>query len=271
MIKQRMFASVLGRLLKACLLLCAFVVAPLTSAESLLLKKPKESLLVVIIDDIGDNHARGLQAVNLPGPLTYAFLPHTPFAKELAKKAHQQGKDVILHAPMENKAGLRLGPGALEQHHSRTEIKNILSTDLDAIPHVIGMNNHMGSLLTEDRGKMHAVMDVVKQRNLFFIDSVTSTKTVAWRVAREQGIPHLTRDVFLDNKQEWNYINGQFKKALQVSIAQGYAVLIGHPYPETVEYLAQALPLLDQLGIKLVSASELLEISKKRQIALVDR
>ena len=126
-----------------------------------------EPLLVIIIDDIGDNRAKGMSAVNLPGSVTYAFLPHTPHSFELAQTAHLLGKEVILHAPMENKAGLKLGPGALKKQHSNTEINRILGLDLDAIPHVTGMNNHMGSLLTEDRHKMQAVMHVMKQRNLF--------------------------------------------------------------------------------------------------------
>ncbi len=220
----------------------------------------QQPVMAIVIDDIGDNYEKGVAAINLPGAITYAFLPHTPYAFELSNTAHLLGKEVILHAPMENKAGLRLGPGALTRQHSSAELQHILRDDLDAIPHAVGMNNHMGSVLTENRARMEVIMHVAKQRNIFFIDSVTTPRTVAWKVAEEYGIPFLVRDVFLDNRQEWDYIHNQFKQALSLAVAQGYVVVIGHPYPETTRYLSKALPILKQLGVQLVTASELLAI-----------
>lgn len=228
-------------------------------------------VMVIVIDDLGDNRGKGLAAINLAGDITYAILPHTPHAKALAKKAHQLGKEVILHAPMESKSGFRLGPGALEQKQDAAQLKSILNSDFDSIPFVSGINNHMGSLLTEDREKMMDVMDIVHQRNLFFLDSVTTPKTVAWKVAREYGIPYLLRDVFLDNEQNEEYIHQQFKLAVKEATKKGYAVAIGHPYPETIQYLEKALPIIDQLGIKLISASELIRIRTGKPLLLVEK
>ena len=230
-----------------------------------------QPLLAIVIDDLGDNREAGMDAVNLPGELTYAFLPHTPHVFELAKNAHLLGKEVILHAPMENKYGLKLGPGALRQHHSAAEVDKILRADFDAIPHVMGMNNHTGSALTEDYAKMKTVMSVVKERQQFFIDSMTTPETVAWKVARDTGVPYLTRDVFLDNEQNWDYIHQQFKQALSIAVVKGHAVLIGHPYPETIHYLSQTLPLMEQLGIRLVTASQLLQLRSAEQLLLVKK
>ncbi|WP_286237080.1 divergent polysaccharide deacetylase family protein [Neptuniibacter halophilus] len=225
-------------------------------------------LLAIVIDDLGDNRARGMAAVNLPGAITYAVLPHTPHARELAIRAHQLGKEVILHAPMENKSGLRLGPGALTRGQSPAELQHVLNGNLDVIPYVVGMNNHMGSMLTEQRGKMDPIMQVVKQRNLFFLDSVTTSDTVAWKVAHEYGIPYLVRDVFLDNQRNQAYIHNQFKQALSLAVNRGHAVLIGHPYPETVAYLNKVIPILQQLGVRLVTASELLNQRSRTQLIL---
>lgn len=238
----------------------ASVAAPLFTDE--------QPVLAIIIDDIGDNRKKGLAALNLPGNITYAFLPHTPHSADLAKIAYQKGKEVILHAPMANKAGLRLGPGALTPDLSKQQMQRVLHKSLDAIPHVVGMNNHMGSLLTEDRQKMNEVMAVAKQRGIFFVDSVTTGRSVAWKVAHEHKIPYLVRDVFLDNKQNWNYIHKQFKQAVSLAVTKGHAVVIGHPYPATVDYLSEALPILQQLGIRLVSASELLQLRSRTNLLL---
>ncbi|WP_067869314.1 divergent polysaccharide deacetylase family protein [Neptuniibacter marinus] len=228
----------------------------------------EDPVMVIIIDDIGDNKEKGLAAIKLPGVITYAFLPHTPYSFELAQTAYGLGKEVILHAPMENKAGLRLGPGALTQQHSLQQVNQILNEDLDSIPHVVGMNNHMGSLLTEDRQRMDIVMSVIRERNMFFIDSLTTPNTVAWQLAHEYKIPYLIRDVFLDNQPHRAYIHNQFKQALSLAVTQGHAVVIGHPYPETIAYLSEVIPILAELNIKLVSASELLSLRSQTRLMI---
>ncbi len=239
-----------------------------TVAQAQPLTLEQAPVMAIVIDDIGDNRQRGMDAINLPGAITYAVLPHTPHSFELARTAHLFGKEVILHAPMENKAGLRLGPGALTASLSDQAFQKVLSDDLDAIPHAVGLNNHMGSLLTEDRHKMQQVMQIAKQRGLFFIDSMTTGRTVAWKVADAQGVPYLRRDVFLDNQQNWEYIHNQFKQALSKAVTEGHVVVIGHPYPETVAYLKEALPILRQLNIRLVTASELLKIRSQTRLLL---
>ncbi|MFT5720361.1 MAG: polysaccharide deacetylase 2 family uncharacterized protein YibQ [Motiliproteus sp.] len=214
--------------------------------------------IVVIIDDVGDNWAQGLAALALPGPVTYAFLPHSPFGSTLAQQAFRNAKDVILHAPMENTHDRPLGPGALTADLSRDDFMRVLSSDLDTVPHVQGINNHMGSLLTTLEPQMQWVMSLARQRGLFFVDSRTTADSVAWDVAQRQGIPSLQRDVFLDHEQTTAFVHQQFMRTLAIARRYGSAVAIGHPYPVTVDYLRLALPLLDEQGIRLVTASGLI-------------
>lgn len=218
-----------------------------------------EASMVIIIDDMGDNREKGEALLALPGAITYSFLPYTPFSVEQANKAHELNKEVMLHVPMDNKTGLILGPGALVQNQTEKEIKQILRGDIDSIPHVAGMNNHMGSSLTEDRKKMQVVIEEVKEHNIFFVDSLTSPNSVAWEVAKSAGVPWLARDVFLDHNQTKEYVHKQFGKAIKIAITKGYVVVIGHPYKETIDYLTEALPLLEGLGINLIKASELIQ------------
>ncbi|WP_210398238.1 divergent polysaccharide deacetylase family protein [Motiliproteus sediminis] len=214
--------------------------------------------VVIIIDDVGDNWDKGSAAVALPGPVTYAVLPHSPFGPRLARQAYARGKDVILHAPMENTHDRALGPGALTESLSAQQFAQVLRSDLDSVPHVQGLNNHMGSLLTKLRPQMEWVMDEAQRRQLFFVDSGTTPDSIAWQVARDAGIPYLRRDIFLDHEQTPNFVHQQFQKTLRIARERGWAVAIGHPYPVTVDYLAAALPLMDEMGIRLVSASALL-------------
>ena len=221
-------------------------------------QQPSAARLVLIIDDIGNNRILGQRTVDLPGPLNLAFLPHTPFARSLAEQSHRRGHEVMLHAPMANKNGAKLGPGGLTEAMTPQQWQTTLLDNLHAIPHVSGINNHMGSLLTENPDAMRTVMTVLQQRGLFFVDSLTTPASVARQQARQLGLPSLERDIFLDHVVEPGSIRRQFHKAVTLAKQRGLAVAIGHPYPATLEVLETELGNLSQLGVTLYSARQYL-------------
>lgn len=250
--------------------------APTSLAEPLLGDSPAElptnivsthrPTITLIIDDIGYNAALGERAIALPGAVTYAVLPHTPHGTELAELAYTQGKEVMLHAPMSNQANMALGPGALTHDLGKEEFTNTLSAAIEAVPHLRGVNNHMGSALTEEEAPMLWVMETLKEKGLYFVDSYTTAKSVAGRIAKENAVPTITRNIFLDNVQEYDDIDREFKKLIARARSKGVAVGIGHPYQATIDYLEIALPLLDQEGIDLVFASKMIELQKEAAI-----
>jgi polysaccharide deacetylase 2 family uncharacterized protein YibQ len=236
---------------KIALLLLSVVlsVIPLTQSHS--------AQLVIIIDDIGNSYELGNAMVELEGPLTLAFLPHTPYAKKLANKAYLQEKEIILHAPMENTVKAALGLGALTQALTETELKQTLRKAIASIPHVQGINNHMGSALTQNKQAMKWVMETLQDEQLYFIDSLTSANSVAYTLAQQQGLPSLKRHVFLDNDTSTAALNKQWQLALRIAEKYGKAVLIAHPYTESHHFLAQKIPQLSNQNIELVHASQL--------------
>lgn len=221
----------------------------------------------LIIDDMGYRLHDGLRALELPGPLAYSVLPHSPSGAALALRAGQGGREVLLHLPMHaQEHNHLLGPGALMQGMSREQFLATLDSDLAAVPNVIGVSNHMGSLLTRQPQPMQWLMQALKARgNLFFVDSRTSGATVAGRVATEAGVPLLARDVFLDNEPDHDYIRGQFFRLVEKARFNGSAIGIAHPKPETIDVLADLLADLPQIGVKLVSLQELLAIQQRSQ------
>ena len=225
-----------------------------------------EPRMVLIIDDMGYNLKRGEAALALPGAVTYSILPYTPYAKKFAVDAHDSGREVMLHVPMANTAAKALGPGALTPEMEREAVMSGLNQALDATPHVSGVNNHMGSLLTSMDQPMQWVMDTLKARDLYFIDSLTTIKSVGWKKARENQVPYLKRHVFLDHQSNEAFINGQFQRALNIANKFGFVVVIGHPYPETSAYLARMLPDLKKLGVRLVPASAIILPEVKREL-----
>ena len=222
--------------------------------------------IALIIDDIGDNLHLGLRAVRLPGNVTCAFLPHTTYARRLAVSAHKRNKEVMLHLPMESEVGKAPGPGALTLDMTRAEFIQTVDADLEAIPYASGVNNHMGSLMTQHPGDMRWLMQEINRHgNLFFVDSRTTEYTVAQQVARESGIPNVRRDVFLDNVQEPAAIAAQFARFITLAKHRGTAVAIGHPHPTTLRFLEKQLPRLREEGIELVSVSELIKFKQRPQ------
>ncbi|WP_237132947.1 divergent polysaccharide deacetylase family protein [Pseudohongiella sp. O18] len=219
--------------------------------------------LAIILDDIGNNLELGLQAVNLPGPVTLAILPFTPHAHGLAEAGHQAGKEIMLHAPMSNLAGSDPGPGALTAQQDQTSLIAALRSAIADIPHLKGINNHTGSELTAVTQSMQWVMEELKLHDLYFVDSMTSAQSVAATVAKSNGIPVLKRHVFLDNVAEESAIDAQMQRALGIAEQSGLAVAIGHPYPATLAYLEERLPQLQALGsVQLVLVSTLLDSSR---------
>jgi polysaccharide deacetylase 2 family uncharacterized protein YibQ len=225
--------------------------------SALVLNHAHSAQLVIIIDDIGNNYEQGNAMVELEGPLTLAFLPHTPYAKRLANKAYLHHKEIILHAPMENTAKAPLGPGALTQELTETELKRTLKKAIASIPHAQGINNHMGSALTQNTQAMKWVMETLKDEQLYFVDSLTSPKSVAYKLAQQQGLPSLRRHVFLDNNTSLASLNKQWQQALRISKQYGSAVLIAHPYTKSHNFLTQKIPTLSEQNIQLIPASQL--------------
>lgn len=212
--------------------------------------------LLLIIDDMGNSQRLGEQALVLPAPINFAFLPHTPAAEMLANTAHKLGHGILLHLPMASSRHRTLGPGGLYPEMSKAELQQSLLQSLSAIPHLQGVNNHMGSLLTSQPKQMQWVMEVLRHQGLFFVDSLTSSSSVALAQAKVAGVPSLKRDVFLDNDLDFVALERQFQQALSIARKRGYAVLIGHPYPNTLAYLKTKLPTLPDQGIKLVRVED---------------
>lgn len=221
--------------------------------------------LAIIIDDIGYNLALGKRTADLQGDFTLAVLPFTPHGIELAQRAHERGKEIMLHAPMSNRHNYPLGRGGLLSGMQRAEFLTVLSQNLANIPHIQGVNNHMGSQLTEQAEPMRWLMEELKLRGLYFVDSRTSAQTQALMMAEKIHLPSRKRDVFLDDERTRSNIQYQLLRALKLAQQQGSAIAIGHPYPETLAELEQLQPLLNQYQVQLVKASQLMVSSRKYQ------
>jgi len=223
----------------------------------------QKPVIAIIIDDLG-NSPRDEQAIHLPGAVACAFLPHTPHAQRLAKLAHQNNKEVLLHAPMQSMHdGKRLGPGSLTLDMTESEFVKAIQDSLASVPHVQGINNHMGSLLTRHPGHMLWLMQEINRHgDLFFVDSRTTKHSVARMVANENNVPSLARDVFLDAEEGEAFVEKQFDRLLKIARTHGYALGIAHPYPDTLKILQKRLNQLDAEKIDLVPISTLL---KRRQ------
>lgn len=217
-----------------------------------------QAKLAIIIDDIGYSAELGKRSLALPGAFTYAMLPMAPHSSRLASQGAQKGKEIILHTPMSNTRGLPLDPGALLETMTRAEFFQVLEANLSAIPEARGLNNHMGSLLTQKTKSMGWLMEFLQEQGLYFIDSRTSAKSRAIETAQLYQVPNRPRDVFLDHSRDPAQITRQIDRAIRLARDRGQALAIGHPYPETLALLEQLAPRLEAAQVRLVPASELL-------------
>lgn len=223
------------------------------------LKAPVQpAKIAIIIDDLGYNLKQGAAIARLPGAITLSILPYTPNSVALAELGFQQGKEIMLHVPMSALAARPLDIGGLTASMSEQEFITALTQSLQTIPHVRGLNNHMGSYLTQLDTPMTWLMAELAREDLFFIDSRTSPDSIAWDVAIQQHVPSLKRDVFLDNDRSHTALQQQFQQLIKKARRQGFAIAIGHPYAETHQFLSEILPTLNDLNVMLVPVSDLL-------------
>ncbi|MDO6487684.1 divergent polysaccharide deacetylase family protein [Colwellia sp. 4_MG-2023] len=212
--------------------------------------------MAIVIDDIGYRYT-DKDVLSLPGAITFSILPHTPYGKKIAIIANEKNNDVMLHIPMEAENGKKLGPGGLTSTMNEEEILASLGNSLADIPFAIGINNHMGSHLTQLNKPMTWTMNFLKQHHLLFLDSKTSPDSKAGDIAKLIGVPIRNRHVFLDNHLTDSYITQQFQSLVRFAKSQKTAIAIAHPHPETIQTLKRLIPTLAQENIELVPLSAL--------------
>tara|TARA_R110002110_G_scaffold118142_1_gene291834 strand:- start:3111 stop:3944 length:834 start_codon:yes stop_codon:yes gene_type:complete len=229
--------------------------------------------IAIIIDDMGHNLHEGKRLANLDQPLTLAFLPYRRHTDTLARLAHSREKEIMLHAPMANTRNFGLGAGGLTSQMDEQSLTTTLRRALQSIPYVRGVNNHMGSLLTQQLRPMDWVMKELYRYPVYFVDSRTIASSVAGDVAAAYQVPTLTRDVFLDHEQTEEFVDKQFRELIRRAKENGSAVGIGHPHTVTVDYLEKHLPLLDEQGIAVATVSGLWAIrnNNRRMFAEGDK
>lgn len=259
-------------LFRLSVLVAALVATPLATAEpgSTAAAGSLPPTIAIIIDDMGHNLEEGERLARIEQPLTLAFLPYRRHTVSLAKLAHRQQKEIMLHAPMANTRDFALGPGGLTSDMDENSITLTLRRALQSIPYVQGVNNHMGSLLTQRLQPMDWVMRELRQYPLYFVDSRTIASSVAGEVAEAYRIPSLTRDVFLDHEQTEEFVDRQFKLLIQRAKENGSAIGIGHPHKVTVDYLEKHLPELDAQGVAIATVSGLWAIRNSNREMFVE-
>lgn len=217
----------------------------------------------IIIDDLGNELRYGRELIQMPYQLTYSFLPHRPFTPRLAKMAASAGKEVMLHLPMQSLQPAALGNNALTLELTQQQFQKIVIDSIQAVPHVKGVNNHMGSLLTRHPGHMAWLMEILalQDSGLYFVDSRTTSMTIAAQIAKEHFVPSITRDVFIDSEPEAKQIWSQLRRLTRIAEKKGYAVAIAHPYPTTIKILTEYLPLLNKQGIELVPITQIIKLN----------
>ncbi|HVI87832.1 MAG TPA: divergent polysaccharide deacetylase family protein [Dongiaceae bacterium] len=216
-------------------------------------------MIAIVLDDVGVNKPDAELALNLPAPITLSIMTYADNAAELAARAHERGHELMLHVPMQPvNDRINPGPNALLVGLSPDELKRRLDWGLSRFPGFIGINNHMGSRFTQDEAGMRLVMTDLQARGLLFLDSRTIANSVGERIAQEQGVPHIGRDVFLDDEVALlggDSVARQLAVAERIATKRGFVVAIGHPHPATVAVLQKWMADLKQRGFTLVPLS----------------
>lgn len=233
--------------------------------ETLPVDENNKAKIVIIIDDMGISPMHTAEIIGLKAPLTTSFLTYGNAKKETAQKAHENGFEIMLHVPMMPHIEASLAPITLSSDMSDEEIKEKFNEMLERYDGVelFGINNHMGSKFTEDEHAMGLIMEILKERGMYFVDSKTTPKSVGRKVAEEYGVPYIARDVFLDNENTYEYVMNQLLTTEQIASKKGFVVAIGHPRTNTYKALKTWLQHYDKDKYELIHVQDLLKALNK--------
>jgi hypothetical protein len=233
----------------------------LVGAERQKTPKPERlPLIAIIIDDLGYDLKMARSFIEVDVPLTLSIIPNAPHTAAISKLARERGRELMLHLPMEpkNYPQVNPGPGAILAEMRDETITAIIEDHLRRLPGIRGVNNHMGSRLTEMEESMGIVFRELKKRNLFYVDSRTTDASVASTLGKKTGVPVGARSVFLDHNPSPIALKIQTERLIGMARSAGGAIAIGHPHKETLMCLKASLERIKQNG-KIVPVSELLQ------------
>jgi len=222
-----------------------------------------EGKLAIVIDDFGSDRNGVEEMMSINRHLTFAVMPFLAYSQPDAKKASEKGFEVIVHLPMEPVKGKIswLGPKPILSTSSDSDVYQITNEAFSNITSACGANIHMGSKISADVRIMSDILDIVKEKNVYFLDSKTSSKSVAKKIAKEKGVTFFERDIFLDGQTTKEHVKEQLRKAGEIALKEGKSIAIGHVGIEGGKITAQAikemLPEFDEKNIHLVFVSEL--------------
>ncbi len=234
-------------------------VEPVVREIPKVIPKKKGPRLAIVIDDFGYHRLYTDEFFSIDAPITLAILPHLAYSSYFAEEGKKRGHEIILHLPLEPiNSQQDPGPGLITTNMNPQEIRLILKGDLESVPGVTGVNNHMGSKATLDRYTMSVIVEELRANGLFLLDSMTHPKSVAFEIAKRAGIPTLKRDVFIDNEDNFDYVLKQLEETLRIVKSEGNAVIIGHIRLNTIRAIKEALPRFKAAGIEIVTLKDLL-------------
>lgn len=215
--------------------------------------------IALIIDDIGFNLKRAQRFLKADIPITFSVLPRLCWSVESAVALHAHGHEIMLHQPMEPfSTAVDPGPGAIFVNDQPERIHHVVAENIATLPHVVGVNNHMGSKYTQQPKKMGQALNAVKGRGLFFVDSLTTGHSAAYACARHMGMTAKRRDLFLDNQREVPAVIRQIKQLRKLAHQHGSAIGIGHPRPSTAEAIMRFLDSPESKDVSFVYMSQVL-------------
>ncbi|MCX5710209.1 MAG: divergent polysaccharide deacetylase family protein [Candidatus Omnitrophica bacterium] len=257
--KERKYQIAIGILVSIIIINIVFLALsrPQKKKEIVLPPPAFKGRIAIVLDDWGYNTINLGAVKQIKEPLTASVLPNLKYSQTVARQLHESGFEIILHLPMQPKEKWGLEKNTISVSMNEAAVKKIVEHDLDDLVFADGVSNHMGSMATEDPKTMEAVFKVLRNRKVFFLDSFVTSRSVCPVLARKMGVPFAKRDVFLDNKNDPDYIRQQLNQLKYKARKYGFAIGIGHDRKVTLAVLKELMPRLEKEGYKFVFVSEL--------------
>jgi|GEM_PF-1245043 len=217
--------------------------------------------IAILVAGLGLNQAASMAAIDtLPSGVTLGFSPYGQDLQGLVSAARGNGNEVVMELPLEPYDFPNNDPGqnTLIADASTKANGNRLSRVMSRFTGYAGLASVEGGKFLADPKNTRLLLDAMRKRGVYFVDSSVSDQSVARDEAQRTGTPFARVNLRIDANPSRDTIAEALSALEKLALQRGSAIGVAGSYPGAIGQIATWANELDKKGIALVPVSALL-------------
>ena len=218
---------------------------------------PSPRLAIIVVDD-GSDIGAARSALKLSAPVSLAIAATADSADKTAIAARSADREVLLLLPMQSESHFDITPNPIAINVPRPELQRRMNWNLAQFDGYLGVMNQFGEDTSRDPQTMRAVLEVVQQGGLAYIDALTHPDSLGGAVARRMGVPTGDRTYAVKPGTAPDELRAQLDEAARHAERWGTAIISVPADRRLIAALGEWRP-ADNSGVKITPVSAVIK------------